>query len=79
MILVASAYPLSSECCLTQATVLLKLVGVAPCSGEVLKCFTEVAGTLYKSKALREELPLNQAAREREYYLPDSDSIVGQY
>lgn len=46
MILVASGYPLSSECCLIQAAVLLKLVGVAPCSGEVLKCFTEVVATL---------------------------------
>lgn len=46
MILVASGYPLNSECCLIQATVLLKLVGVAPCSGDILKYFTEVVGTL---------------------------------
>lgn len=40
-----SSLRLPSEHCLIQATVLLKLVGVAPCSGEVLKCFTEVLGT----------------------------------
>lgn len=73
-----SSLRLPSEHCLIQATVLLKLVGVAPCSGEVLKYFTEVVGTLYKSKAQREELPSNHSAREREYGLVDSDSIVAQ-